>query len=225
MPPTDDTTASHGMVATLHDACERAMRPSYPLPTMLRLYRNVVALTRALMRARVDAGRSAGLDDRTVAMLEAVRDSVDVYFPDRQMPVQDALLLQEATIRLARVAHRARIGRPLGRLPALVAATTAFESSPIAAPIPQAAAPNDDVAPTWYPVDDDPAEDDPAEDDPWADNPLSAWRKDHVNDRDQRAHERLRTVLEERIFKPAWAEGERLRQEKQELAMAEALAA
>ena len=214
MHPTDDTTASHGMVATLHDACERAMKPSYPLPTMLRLYRNIVALTRALMRARVDSGRSAGLDDRTVGMLVAVRDSVDVYFPDRQMPVQDALLLQEATVKLARVAHRARIGRPLGRLPALVAAASEPESPPIAAPVPQAAAP-DDEAPG----------DDYADDDPWADNPLSAWRKDHVNERDQRAHERLRTVLEARIFKPAWAEGERLRQEKQALEQAEALAA
>ena len=95
-----------------------------------------------------------------------------------------------------------------------MAAASEPESPPIAAPVPQAAAP-DDEAPG----------DDYADDDPWADNPLSAWRKDHVNERDQRAHERLRTVLEARIFKPAWAEGERLRQEKQALEQAEALAA
>jgi hypothetical protein len=47
------------------------------------------------------------------------------------------------------------------------------------------------------------------------DDRLSAWRKDHTTERDKEAHERLRTVLEERIFKPSWAEGRRLRAERE----------
>jgi hypothetical protein len=48
-----------------------------------------------------------------------------------------------------------------------------------------------------------------------SDDRLSAWRKDHTIDRDQKAHERLRTVLEHRLFEPAWAEGRRLRAERE----------
>jgi hypothetical protein len=212
---TDDTPSFHGMEATLHDACERAVQPLYRLPTMLRLYRNIVDLTRALMRARMDAGFSPGLGDGTVAMLESVRDSVDMHFPDRQMPVQDAMLLQEAAIKLARMAHRARVGRPMGRLPALVAAATVREDSAPEAP-PAEAPPTQAPVPPPAPQEDD---------DPWADDPHSAWRKDHTEDRDQRAHEKLRTVLEERVLKPAWDEGARLRLEKQARERAQAMAA
>ena len=47
-----------------------------------------------------------------------------------------------------------------------------------------------------------------------SDERLSAWRRDHKSKRDQEAYEKLRSVLEERLFKPAWAEGRRLREEK-----------
>ena len=106
-----------GMEATLRDACERAMQLAFPLLTMLRLYRSVAGLTRALMQARADLGLPAGLSDELVALLEQVRDTVGMHFPDRDMPVPDALCLHTATMALARAAHRARVGRILGRLP------------------------------------------------------------------------------------------------------------
>ena len=106
-----------GMEATLRDACERAMQCAFPFLTMLRLYRSVAGLTRALMQARADLGLPAGLSNELVALLEQVRDTVGLHFPDRDMPVNDALCLHTATMALARAAHRARVGRILGRLP------------------------------------------------------------------------------------------------------------
>ncbi len=217
MPNRDDVTdrpALQGIEAALHDACTRAMQPIFPLPTMLRLYRNVVGLTRAAMRARLDLGLPPGLNDGVLGLLEAVCQSIGHHFPDRDMPVQDAMLLHEAATKLAAVAHRARVGRPMGRLPALVAAMP----MPIEPPLvesPPAEPPPIECHPAEAPVANPPPVQPPDNDDPWADNPNSAWRKDNKDERDRRAHEKLRTVLEERIIKPGWDEGRRLRREKQ----------
>ena len=99
------------MEDALQDACERAMQLVFPLPTMLRLYRSVIGLTRALMQARMDVGLPPGLSDRLIALLENVRDTTGMHFPDRDMPIEDAIRLHSAIVKLARIAHRARIGR------------------------------------------------------------------------------------------------------------------
>ena len=62
----------------------------------------------------------------------------------------------------------------------------------------------------------------PTEEEPEDDFSLSAWRKDHTTERDKKAHELLHTVLEERIFKPARVEGQRLRAEREAREAAEA---
>jgi hypothetical protein len=54
------TPSFQGMEDTLRDACERAMQLVFPLPTLLRHYRSVIGLTRALMQARVDVGLPPG---------------------------------------------------------------------------------------------------------------------------------------------------------------------
>jgi hypothetical protein len=126
-----------GMEATLRDACERAMQCAFPLLTMLRLYRAVAGLTRALMQARADLCLPAGLSNELVALLEQVRDTVGLHFPDRDMPVNDALCLHTATMALARAAHRARVGRILGRLPRAEQTPAAPPKAPEREPTPR----------------------------------------------------------------------------------------
>ena len=115
MQPT--TPSFQQMEDTLRDACERATQLVFPLLTMLRLYRSVVALTRELMQTRSDKGLSPALSPDQVALLEKVRDSVGFHFPDPNMPVSDALILHATMIKLSRIARRARLGQLTGRLP------------------------------------------------------------------------------------------------------------
>jgi hypothetical protein len=104
-PNAPDFTALEG---ALRDACTRAMIPTLPLAVMLKLYRSVAAVARALMRARVDAGLPRGLDEDLVAMLDAVRDAVCRLLPDPEMPTVDAILVYRAIVALSLAAHRAR---------------------------------------------------------------------------------------------------------------------
>jgi hypothetical protein len=114
--PWQDPPSFKGMEDALRDACERAMQLVFPLPTMLRLYRSVIGLTRALMQARVDVGLPPGLSDDLIGRLDAVRDTTGMHFPDQDMPVQDAIRLHSAIMKLASIAHRARVGRLTGSL-------------------------------------------------------------------------------------------------------------
>lgn len=114
--PWQDPPSFKGMEDTLRDACERAMQLVFPLPTMLRLYRSVIGLTRALMQARVDVGLPSGLSDELIARLDAVRDTTGLHFPDPEMPMEDAIRVHAAMMKLASIAHRARVGRLTGTL-------------------------------------------------------------------------------------------------------------
>jgi hypothetical protein len=109
--PYQDPPSFKGMEDALRDACERAMQLVFPLPTMLRLYRSVVGLTRAVMQARKDVGLPPGLNDELIALLEKVRDTTGMHFPDPDRPMEDALCLHAAMMKLAAIAHRARAGR------------------------------------------------------------------------------------------------------------------
>jgi hypothetical protein len=113
-----ETPEFKGMEDALRDACGRAMQLVFPLSTMLRLYRSVAGLTQALMQARADLGLSPRLSEELVALLDTVRDTTGMHFPDPGMPVNDAILVHRAMMALARIAHRARFGRLRGALPA-----------------------------------------------------------------------------------------------------------
>ena len=129
--PWQDPPSFKGMEDALRDACERAMQLVFPLPTMLRLYRSVIGLTRALMQARMDVGLPPGLSDRLIALLENVRDTTGMHFPDRDMPIEDAIRLHAAIVKLAGIAHRARVGR-------LIAPRAVWQRPREAAPQPSA---------------------------------------------------------------------------------------
>lgn len=182
--PTPDFTA---MEAALRDACIRARHAILPLAVMLQLYRSVATIARALMRARTDAGLAKHLAEDLILLLDAARDAACAHFPDPDMPVMDAIRIHRAIASLAGVAHHAQTGRRA------VATVEAPQTPPEADPPP--------VPPPSEPTPEPPDE---AEADEQAEAPddfsLSAWRCDHKAERDQRAHELLRTVMEERVF-------------------------
>ena len=182
------------MDAALRDACGRAQYAIFPLITMLKLYRSVVALSRALMRARIDAGESHDLGDELIALLDAARDAACAHFPDPDLPLMDAIAIHRAIVALAGVAHRARAGRRHER---------AVEEDTPPAPI-ESLAPTESIQPGE------------------PESPLSVWRSDHKTDRDQKAHELLRTVVDERLFAKIRAANAREQEAREGQAQADA---
>ena len=189
------------MEAALRDACTRARHAIFSLAAMLKLYRSVASLARALMRARLDEGLSHGLGDEMIALLNAARDAACAHFPDPEMPVMDALAIHRAVASLAAVAHRARAGRrgPLvgvgSDTPSPLADRGWEEGSdsaggavttPLPGPPPQGETEDNLTSPSFDAID--------------PDGPHCAWRRDHTAERDQRAYELLRTVIEERVY-------------------------
>jgi hypothetical protein len=154
------TPSFQGMEDALRDACERAMQLVFPLPTLLRLYRSVIGLTRALMQARVDVGLPPGLNEELVALLDSVRDTTGMHFPEPDMPMMDAIRVHQAMMALAKVAHLARdvaAIRPsrTGRIRLPSEATRPVEAEAIPEPeieaTPPVASRDDHDAPGWRP--------------------------------------------------------------------------
>ena len=102
--PTPDFS---GIEAALIDACTLARDTAYPLTVMLRLYRSVAGLARALMQARADAGLPLGLSPNLIALLDVVRETACEHVKSGGLPVMDSLLVYRAIESLATVAHRA----------------------------------------------------------------------------------------------------------------------
>jgi hypothetical protein len=192
------------MEAALRDACARARHAIFPLGVMLKLYRSVTALTRSLMRARLDAGLSRGFGDDLIALLDATRDAACAHFPDPEMPVMDAIVIHRAVVALAAAAHRARAGQRGAAVRQKMAMATEITSLPP----PQGGRENDPSS--------------PPPDLPDPDGPHCAWRNDHKADRDQKAHERLRTVIDDRVFAKIRAANQREREKKAALEATEA---
>ena len=207
-----DTQDFSAMEAVLRDACTRARQTFLPLVVMLQLYRSVASLARALLRARADAGLPLGLGDELIVLLDAARDAACAHFPEPEMPVTDAIRIHRAVVALAGVArraragvaHRARAGQPLGDVESVQPAAAEIEpvllqpAEPLydpAEPLTEAAEPLAEYAEP--------------------ESPLSVWRADHKADRDQRAHELLRTVVEERLFAKIKAMNQREREEQE----------
>jgi hypothetical protein len=145
------------------------------------------------------------------ALLAAVCDRACDVGLDPTLPLPDAILLHRLATGLSRAARQAE-----GR----VAARGRLGTKK---PLQREAAPNPDRSVVLPP----PAERDrseilsakdpmhrepvPAYDAP--DDSLSVWRNDHKTERDRNAHEKFRTVMEERVFAKIRAENHRLRTE------------
>ena len=192
--------------ALLHDTCRRAMEPGQIFDNHLRLYRNAIALAR---EARLRFGGS----ETSAALLAEVCEHAAAMGLDPDLRLHDAMPLQRLAVQLSRAARlaerpmraqhsmqREKAGAPqaAASLPqSPMQRETRPEPEPTCAETPQ------------HPVQREKARAPQAEASfpqhlmqrrkPAPDADLSAWRRDHKHERDQRAHEKLRTVYDERL--------------------------
>jgi|GEM_PF-1289596 len=198
------------------DACESAVLRAPSLPLALRCYRFVIALAARLRVERADAGLPSVWEVPLLELLDRVLIVAGEQLRSETMPVETRLRLYGLIAGLARAAHRARAGtktrrqdpirredRP--RSPEMAGSSPAMTGEAV-----------DDGpgAPVGSGVDQtiDDAPQDPIQREEPA--PLSAWRNDHTEERDKQAHERLKIVLEDRVYSIGRAEARRLIAEK-----------
>jgi hypothetical protein len=172
----------------LRDACERAVWRADSLATAFRFFRSVLTLVSVLRGARADAGLASAWDDAAIGQLEQVTIAAEGYLSDPDLSDADAVRLHRVIAALGRATHTARTG---GR---------ARRQQPMR---------REEAAPTPEMVGSGPTMTEEAEP-----APLSAWRNDHTTERDKAAHERLKIVLEDRVFSIGRAEARRLIAEK-----------
>jgi hypothetical protein len=234
----------------LHDACRRAVRLDLTFADQLRLFRSVIALAREV---RLRFGRLAPQADHRslAALLATVCDRACDVGLDPTLPLPDALLLQRVSTGLSRAVRltEGRIGpkKPMqrGNLPESPAepdrsASPPSEDPPHRAPEKRAEDPthredeqNPDPVEVSLPLADPDRPDMVSAEHPIHREPmrlddderLSVWRTDHTADRDQRAHERLRTVMDDRVLNKIRAMNRRERDEAAALALASPVAA
>ena len=221
----------------LCDAGARALHAMVPLALTLSLYRSVTAMARALRQARADAGLSLGLTPDLIALLAVVRDAACEHLTDPSLPHEIAIQLHRAIGALARAAH---LARPEPEQRETTCATiplqpgeppTPNNGSP---PVPEqreTESPTTPLQPGEPPIDTcrrrggeepttplQPGEPPIPNNRPLPDDepisPKSAWRNDHTDPRDKAAHERLKIVLEDRVWIHARKEAQRLIAEK-----------
>ena len=210
----------------LRDACRRAVRLDLTFADQLRLCRSVIALAREV-RLRF-GGLAPRIGDPPLAsLLATVCDRVCDLGLDPTLPLPDALLLQRVATGLSRAVRLAekRIGTkkliqredvpdappredPTHRVPETIGEDAMYRDE---APNPDPSEVSPEMVSAKKPIhrervrlnDDD---------------RLSAWRQHHTTDRDQRAHELLRTVLDERVLNKIRAMNRRERDEAAALA-------
>ncbi len=204
--------------ALLRDACQRALALGLSFTNQLRLYRSIIALAREV-RLRCGGAMPASSSRTLSALLAAVCERASELGPDPELPLPDAILVQRLAVQLSRAARQAGIAEPAERqyvarhamhreVPpeqTLPAQNPMHREEPTQPEAPEIAEPPEQTFPPQNPMQRE-AE---AEAD---DDRLSAWRRDHKTDRDQRAHEKLRTVIDERVIAKVKAMNQRDRE-------------
>ena len=192
----------------LRDACRRALRFGLSFPDQLRLYRAIIALAREVRLMFGVQAPQIG-DPPLPALLAEVCDHACNLGLDPTLPLPDAILLLRLATGLSRAARQAE-----GR----VAARGRLGTKK---PLQREEAPNPDRSVVLPPRADldrpeilsakDPMHREPVPADDAPGDSLSVWRNDHKTERDQNAHEKFRTVMEERVLSKIRAENHRLR--------------
>ena len=235
----------------LRDTCRRALRLDLTFADQLRLCRSVIALAREI-RLRFGGPIPQAGHLSLPELLATVCDRACDLGLDPTLPLPDALLLQRVATGLSRAVRMAegRIGakNPLQRENAPDSEADRHRSAPPPVEQPPHRAPaktaedpmHREDRPNADPADASPPPADPDQPDMVCaqhpihpepvrlndDDRLSVWRPDHTADRDQRAHELLRTVLDDRLLNKIRATNRRERDEAAALALADqALAA
>ena len=202
--------------ALLRDACQRALALGLSFTNQLRLYRSIIALAREV-RLRFGGAMPASSSRTLSALLAAVCERASELGPDPELPLPDSILVQRLAVQLSRAARQAGIAEPAERqyvarhamhreVPpeqTLPAQNPTHREEPTQPEAPEIAEPSEQTLPAQNPMHREVETDD---------DRLSAWRRDHKTDRDQRAHEKLRTVIDERVIAKVKAMNQRDRE-------------
>jgi hypothetical protein len=212
--------------ALLRDACRRAVALGLSFTNQLRLYRSILALAREV-RLRLGGAMPERGSGTLSALLAAVCERASELGADPELPLPDAILLQRLAVQLSRAARRADATEPANRWFSTQqsmhreepAAQTFYTQEPMhreESAQPQAAGaaepPGEKFSPQ-HPIQREAGPQRKAPETP--DDSLSAWRNDHTTDRDQRAYEKLRTVIDDRLISKVRAMNKRDREERE----------
>lgn len=190
---------SSGLEALLREVCRRAMGVGLSFTNQIRLYRSILALAREV-RLRFGSAMPDAAGQTLSALLGAVCEHAAELGLDPELPLPDSLLLQRITVQLSRAARLARVGEPIER--AFLAHHAMHREEP--APPEAAEPPAADLLPQHLMHRETEADD----------APLTAWRNNHRTDRDQRAHEKLHTAIDDRLVAKVKAMNLRDREER-----------
>ena len=188
--------------ALLRGACRRALALGLSFANQLRLYRSIVALAREV-RLRFGGAMPASSSRTLSALLAAVCERASELGQDPELPLPDAILVQRLAVQLSRAARQAGIAEPAERQ--FLAQHPMHREEPIQPEAAGDAEPAEQIFLAQQAMHREVEADD---------DRLSAWRRDHKTDRDQRAHEKLRTVIDERLIAKVKAMNQRDREER-----------
>ena len=189
--------------ALLRETCCRALGIGVSFTNRVRLYRSIVAMAREL-RLRLNGSLHDGGNQPLAASLAAVSEDACAVGLDPDLQLPDAILVQRLAIHLSRASRRAA-GTAKGSRP-FSAQNPMHPEEPPQTRRAEAPEPTEKGFPQQNPV---------HREEPEADDRLSAWRYDHTTERDRRAHEKLRTVIDERVLSKIRAMNKRDREERE----------
>jgi hypothetical protein len=226
------STYPASLEALLRDACRRAMAHGLSFTNQIRIYRSIIALAREV-RLRIGGHRLDIGNGALSALLASVSEHASEVGLDPDLPVPDAILVQRLAVQLSRATRlcggadapvrEVFIQVPLHReepprREASLGAPPAEDSLSVQHAIHREDGPQRKVAeaaePTFSPQEPIHRENKPRRKSaPKQGDSLSAWRNDHKTERDQRAHELLRTVIDERLVAKVKAMNKRDRED------------
>ena len=241
-------TPSTKLEPLLRAACRRALGLGLSFMDQIHAYRSVLALAREV-RVRCAGALFDGGNQASFALLAEVCERACVLGLDPELPFADAILVQRLVVRLSRAARQAgdagAAAHPISKQHPMHrekpvqhgAAETAeppvhpiSKQHPVHREKPAQHGAAKTAEPAVHPISkqhpiqrEKPLQHDAvvrgelAEEDDYR---LSAWRNDHTTERDRRAYEKLRTVIDERVISKVKAMNQRDREEREAAARA-----
>ena len=187
----------------LRETCRRALGIGVSFTNRIRLYRSIVAMAREL-RLRLGGALHNGGNQTLAASLAAVSEGACALGLDPELPLPDAILLQRLAVQLSRASRHA--GGTANGSRHFSAQDPIRREEPPQPRATKASEPTETGFPQQHPM---------HRGEPEADDRLSAWRNDHTMERDRRAHEKLRTVIDERVISKINTRNKRYREERE----------
>jgi len=205
-----DFPAVEALALALRAACAQAAGAG-SFAMAMPVLRMAVSLANSLRATRAALGLPMVWDAAAVQAIERTMRVAAAYLADESLTADARLRLCRTIGTLGRIAVRARIGTPMRGMRQDPIRREAVDVPP--APQLPSIRGGGEPATDIEPQDPIQPEDPPVPSIEPA--PMSAWRNDHTTERDIRAHELLKVVMEDRVFSKVHIEARRLRAERE----------